>query len=183
MNPTSVSGLFSRERMELDGNETFSSLSLSLLGTIPREALFISNETIMIGDFYREINPSLFPIPKRNRVKFESNDRLYDRRAKRAARKSVDFKRPALECLYGNFSGKRACRKPMNEGIFSTRSCFAFFPPICELHEFQGDFWILDFVSSSPNDAETRSSSGSDFTAESSERGIREILIINVPPS
>lgn len=30
MNPTSVSGLFSRERMELDGNETFSSLSLSL---------------------------------------------------------------------------------------------------------------------------------------------------------
>lgn len=113
MNPTSVSGLFSRERMELDGNETFSSLSLSLLGTIPREALFISNETIMMGDFYREINPSLFPIPKRNRVKFESNDRLYDRRAKRAARKSVDFKRPALECLYGNFSGKRACRKPM----------------------------------------------------------------------
>ena len=160
-----------------------SPLSLFLLGTIPREALFISNETIMMGDFYREINPSLFPILKRNRVKFESNDRLYDRRAKRAARKSVDFKRPALECLYGNFSGKRACRKPMNEGIFSTRSCFAFFPPICELHEFQGDFWILDFASSSPNDAETRSSSGSDFTAESSERGIREILIINVPPS
>lgn len=80
------------------------SFSLSLLGTIPREALFISYETIMMGDFYREINPSLFPIPTRNRVKFESNDRLYDRRAKRAARKSVDFKRPAVECLYGNFS-------------------------------------------------------------------------------
>lgn len=27
-----------------------------------------------------------------------------------------------------------------DEGISFTRSCFAFFPSICELHEFQGDF-------------------------------------------
>lgn len=46
-------------------------------------------------------------------------------------RKSIDFKTPLAECLYGNFTGREmSVSNGRTEALATTRSRFAFFPPI-----------------------------------------------------